>query len=277
MKFKYLGTAAAEGVPAIFCGCRVCSESRKKGGRNLRSRTQAVIDGKLLIDFPPDTYLHLYSLGVDITDIAGCIVTHNHSDHLYAMDLSMRRAVFADLPEGTRALTVYGTAPTFCEVQEIIDRYKLDKQGRVFAQEIKPYKPFEVEGYVITALEANHDKRCMPVFYMISREGKTILYANDTGYFPGSAWKYMSKNKVYFDFVSLDCTFGETLYTEAHMGFKGNLEVRSRLIEMGCADKNTLFCSHHFSHNGGVTYDDLVPIAEKEGFLVSYDGMEIEI
>jgi phosphoribosyl 1,2-cyclic phosphate phosphodiesterase len=277
MKFKYLGTAAAEGVPAMFCSCKVCSTSRKKGGRNLRSRSQAIIDDKLLIDFPPDTYLHIYSFGVDITNIASCIITHNHCDHLYPMDLSMRRVGFADLSEDAKPLTVYATNPSICEVQQVIDQYNLDKQGRVFAKEIKPYHSFEADGYVITALEAYHDESCMPVFYVISKDDKTILYANDTGYFPDSAWEYMSEKKVYFDFVSLDCTYGALPYDIGHMSFKADLDVRNRLVEMGCADKNTVFCSHHFSHNGKLTYDDLVPIAEKEGFLVAYDGMEIEI
>ena len=31
MKIKYLGTAAAEGVPAIFCNCETCKEARKLG------------------------------------------------------------------------------------------------------------------------------------------------------------------------------------------------------------------------------------------------------
>lgn len=277
MRFKYLGTAAAEGVPAMFCSCEVCSISREKGGRNLRSRSQAVIDDKLLIDFPPDTYLHIYNGGVDITNIANCIVTHSHSDHLYAKDFEMRRMGFAHLPEGAKALTVYATGPSISEVQQIIDKYELDKQGRVFAKEIKPCQPFEADGYVITALEADHDESCMPVFYIISKNGKTVLYANDTGYFPDSTWEYLSEKKIYFDFVSLDCTYGSQPYHVGHMSFETNLDVRNRLIEIGCADKSTIFCSNHFSHNGKLTYDDLVPIAEKEGFLVAYDGMEIKI
>ena len=35
MKLLYLGTAAAEGWPALFCSCPVCESARKEGGRNL--------------------------------------------------------------------------------------------------------------------------------------------------------------------------------------------------------------------------------------------------
>ena len=50
MEFQYLGTAAAEGIPALFCGCENCERSRKIGGRAIRTRSQAIIDGTLLID-----------------------------------------------------------------------------------------------------------------------------------------------------------------------------------------------------------------------------------
>ena len=48
MKLKYLGTAAAEGIPAMFCECNNCKEARRRGGRDLRTRSQALIDGKVL-------------------------------------------------------------------------------------------------------------------------------------------------------------------------------------------------------------------------------------
>jgi phosphoribosyl 1,2-cyclic phosphodiesterase len=31
MKLNFLGTAAAEGFPAIFCNCEYCKEARKLG------------------------------------------------------------------------------------------------------------------------------------------------------------------------------------------------------------------------------------------------------
>ena len=58
MKLKYLGTAAYEGVPSLFCNCRVCRLSQKLGGRNIRSRSQALVNGELLLDFNADTVRH---------------------------------------------------------------------------------------------------------------------------------------------------------------------------------------------------------------------------
>ena len=63
MKILYMGTAAAEGWPALFCSCPICTQARDHGGKNLRTRTQALLDGSLLIDFPPDTYSHALRYG----------------------------------------------------------------------------------------------------------------------------------------------------------------------------------------------------------------------
>ena len=54
MKIKFLGTAAAEGIPALFCDCAVCQNARKVGGKEIKTRSQAIVDDKILIDFPAD-------------------------------------------------------------------------------------------------------------------------------------------------------------------------------------------------------------------------------
>ena len=51
MRLTYLGTAAAEGFPAIFCNCEYCNEARRLGGKNIRTRSQALVNDDLLIDF----------------------------------------------------------------------------------------------------------------------------------------------------------------------------------------------------------------------------------
>ena len=44
MKLTYLGTAAAEGWPAAFCNCDGCRAARRLGGRNIRTRSQALVE-----------------------------------------------------------------------------------------------------------------------------------------------------------------------------------------------------------------------------------------
>ncbi len=85
MKIKYLGTAASEGVPSAFCNCDNCKLFRKVGGKNLRARTQALIDGKILIDFNEDTYMNirLDFIGFDCTYVNAPANTHGSHMSLY--------------------------------------------------------------------------------------------------------------------------------------------------------------------------------------------------
>ena len=87
MKIKFLGTAAFEGVPSLFCNCPTCRRAREAGGKNLRSRLQALVNEDLLIDFPPDTVWHSIRFGLDWQKINTCLITHSHSDHLYPEDV----------------------------------------------------------------------------------------------------------------------------------------------------------------------------------------------
>ena len=90
MKLTFLGSGAAEGMPAIFCNCEVCRESRRLGGKNFRTRSQSLINDDLLIDFPADTYSHFQRFGIEGDTIKYLIITHPHQDHFYPNDLQMR-------------------------------------------------------------------------------------------------------------------------------------------------------------------------------------------
>ncbi len=277
MKFKYLGTGAAEGVPALFCACEVCERSRTAGGRNLRTRSQAIIDDRILLDFPPDTYAHVLMQGLDLLPVRSCLITHGHADHLYAVDFEMRKNGFAHFPEGNPPLmTVFASKKSGKGIAAVL-KEKAVPNDNVRLQTVEPFEPFAVERYQVVAYKADHAKDLDPLFYSVSDGEKTVLYANDTGYFPEATWRYMKKSGLRFDFVSLDCTGSLVGYRSNHMSVVTCKEVRERLIKIGCADANTQFCLHHFSHNGLASYDDLFREVENEGFLVSYDGMEITL
>ena len=97
MKIKYLGTAAAEGIPAMFCKCDNCNRARALGGKNIRTRSQALIDGKILIDFPADSYMHELRYGIDFSDIPALLITHVHEDHCYLSEMAPGRKHMAKI------------------------------------------------------------------------------------------------------------------------------------------------------------------------------------
>ena len=276
MKFQYLGTAAAEAIPAIFCTCPNCVRSREIGGRAIRTRSQAIIDDTLLIDLPCDTYFHFITHNVDPLKLTACLITHTHSDHLYPKELLNLTPTTAKVPEGYHI--------RFCgsdKVGEAIEPQltSIAKYGRTSFTELKAFEPAVIGKYTVTPLPAIHDPNSGPFFYMISDGEKTVLYAHDTHYFHDDVWAYFEKTKPHFDLVSLDCTNACLPLTYiGHMGLPENVQVRDRMLEMGLADENTKFICNHYSHNGThVVYDDFVPIAGKEGLLVSYDGMTVHL
>jgi len=279
MHLKYFGTAAAEGIPGMFCTCPVCENARKIGGKEIRTRSQALVDGKLLIDFPPDTYLHCLRDGLDLPSITALLLTHSHQDHLYAPDLANRKLGFAHVGEYgvyfDEPFRIYATAKAMETVRRD-DWDQLEERGITQLHEIEAFKPFQVDDFTVTALTADHNPLSGPVFWIIQRNGKTMLYGNDTGYFPEESWDYLANANLKFDFVSLDCT-GMVLpgYRRGHMALPSNEEVRDRMIGIDCADGNTIFCAHHFSHNGKCNHEELAGKGAEIGFLVSYDGMEI--
>lgn len=81
MKIRFLGTGAAEGVPAMFCGCENCINIRKLGEAEYRTRSQVLIDEILSIDFPPEAYSHSLKTGILLSKLKYLLVTHSHMDH----------------------------------------------------------------------------------------------------------------------------------------------------------------------------------------------------
>lgn len=274
MKFQFLGTAAAEGIPSMFCDCEVCRISRERGGRHLRSRAQAVVDGKLLIDFGPDTYFHFTRFGLNLTDIENCLITHSHFDHLSTLELAVLQEWGAHPREGYR-FNLFGSRDLECIKPEFIEKLG----GKLSVNIIPPFVPTKIGKYTVTALNAWHGTT-EPFIYLISDGEKTVLYANDTDSLPEASMDYLKKTRPIIDLVAADCTAGnspEIMY-RAHMGMIQNRELRGALIELGCITADTPYYLNHFSHNGyDVLYDEFCEIVEKEGFKVAFDGLEIEL
>lgn len=277
MKLQYLGTAAAEGVPALFCECPICRRARALGGRNIRTRSQALVDDTILIDFPADTYLHFLRFQMPMHRLHTCLITHSHTDHLYPADLEMRRDFLAHLSDSKTPLTFYSGAKTYDMVGAEIRRSDL-RDTEIARVQVSAGVPFTAEGYTITPLDANHDPASSPLLYILEKDGTSLFYSNDTGEYPEKTWAILAQRKKPLSLISLDCT-------EAcrHSTYPGHLDlwrciaVRDKLLAIGAADKATVFVLNHFSHNGiDSVYEDFSKTAAQYGFLVSYDGMTIE-
>lgn len=274
MKIRYLGTGAAEGWPGLFCTCEMCARAKAEGGKNIRTRSQAVIDETLLIDFPPDTYLHMLLGGLNLPSIRDVLITHTHQDHFYPEDLAMRCPGFAHGVE--EPLTLHGSDALMAAYNRYIgsEAYHAQLEGVLACRELTPFVPVEIGGYRVTPLLANHAKHMTCLIYAIERGGKRLLYGNDTGIFPQQTWEAIAGQQ--FDLVSLDCTTLRHREGTNHMGIEDVLEVRRRMFETGCAtETGTTFVITHFSHNGGLLHHEIEERAAPYGIVVAYDGCAV--
>lgn len=277
MQLQYLGTAAAEGWPSLFCECESCRKARALGGKNIRTRSQAMVDGDLLLDFPPDSYLHALRYDLDLTRIHHLLITHSHPDHFYPDELMLRAAPYAHLERGN-LLTVHcgkTVAEKLRAAIAVADAPELPDFLHV--HEAEPFVPFEAGRHRVVPLLADHMKEETCLLYAVetSENGKVrrLLYAHDTWYFPEATWKQIEGLR--FDAVSLDCTLGLEKSTGGHMGIPNVLKVRERMLRCGCADASTRFIVNHFSHNAHMTQEEMEEAVAPYHILVASDGLTV--
>ena len=275
MKILYMGTAAAEGWPALFCSCPICTHAREQGGKNLRTRTQAILDGELLLDFPPDTYCHALQYGLELAKVHTLLVTHSHMDHWFPTDLIHRHEHFGHGATGT--LEVYGNQAVkdAFDAHILIDRFKPHPiDGVVNFHVTHGGDHIQINGWDIVAVPADHDKREESLVYICKKDGKTVFYGHDTGIqLTAEAWDLLKREK--FDLVSLDATMGTKSSAWYHMGLPDAEKMFQKLDEVGCTDSHTVKVVNHFSHNGEMTHEQLTDWGAERGILAAYDGMEI--
>ncbi|MBQ8884875.1 MAG: hypothetical protein IJY62_00655 [Clostridia bacterium] len=279
MKLTFLGTGAAEGVPAVFCGCETCREVRRRGESAFRTRAQLLIDGEVCIDFPPDAYYHSLRFGVDLSAIRYLLVTHSHMDHFYAHDFILRGYKYAS-PIKTK-LQIFGNG----EVKKVFDECTRREMREAVSSLIEvtvvpPFEPFRFGDYVATALKAQHGNAEEAYVYLIEREGKSYLHLTDSGRLPVETLDWLeawAKHVKRVDFVTFDCTF--LFYTAGeisrHMGLGDNKAMQDEFIRRGIVDGRTQYAITHFSHNGAPLKERLESVEADYGYIASYDGLSL--
>ena len=269
MQLTYLGTAASECFPALFCHCEYCQEARKLGGKNIRTRSQALVNDDLLIDLPADTYWHFIQNGIEGDTIRYLLITHAHEDHFYLDDLHLRFPPYAH-DMRTQTLQVY------CP-KTVYDLFGGRFPINVEVHLLEPFKTVTFGTYRVTPLPARHMPQAEAFIYLIEGE-KTVLYAHDTGYFFEDVFTYIEQSGVRLDMISMDCTNVLIPLPDdgGHMGFPNIERVIDRLRGMKAVTDHTVVYINHFSHNGNPLQSFLEEQAAPYGWQVSYDGCRVQ-
>jgi len=257
MELVLLGTAAAEAWPAPFCRCEPCQSARRLGGRNIRTRSGALLDGVVKIDLCPD------------------IFTHQHDDHIAVSEVGYRMRWFVTdttIPN----LEIFGNEVV---VDMLHSRWPGDSSVEEIVSTIAPpMMPFQnittTDGTEILPLPADHVEKALVL--RLTRKGKTIFYGHDSGLYPEETVRGLGG--VPLDLALFDCTYGtQPSQNRGHMGVDGVLASIERLREVGAVTDRTQLVATHFSHNGKGLYDDLRAAFDPHNVIVAYDGLVLDV
>ena len=281
MKIKILGSGGGESFPASFCCCAHCEAARKAGGKSLRSLSQTLIDGDLLIDFPSDTDAHCREYNINLGRIQNVLITHSHADH-YMPITAYHRGGYAAHDMPYEKFSFYGPQnleKLFDALRDVYDKQDAIDRDKVCFVTLENQKPVKVGEYTVTALTALHDPRIGSLNYIIEKDGKSLLYLLDSGYPTEETFAYLESRKQVFDGVVMDGTMGVCppktyIY---HMCFAENKMLKEELLKRKIADGHTRFVMTHITHNNAETHEKIEEIFAGTGIAVAYDGIEPEI
>jgi len=271
MQVQFLGTAAAEGWPALFCECDACVRARALGGKNVRTRSSVNIGENFKVDWPPDTYLHVLQHGLNLSRVQHLFITHSHYDHFSPPDFLMRMEPFAHMKDET-PLHVYGNLEVLKRIRAL-ERNPIELNLALYSAE--PFNVLEVDRFRVTPLLADHSPDEVSLIYLFESGGKTILHGYDSGWFPEETWDALRGYTL--DLAILDCTYGPSPGMKYHMGIDGVLKTKERMLSEQIADKDTAFVATHFSHNGGLLHEELASKLGTENVQVAFDGLTIRL
>lgn len=276
MKIQILGSGGGEGYPALFCSCAHCNAARKAGGKSLRTLSQTLIDGKLLIDLPSDTPSHFLRNNLNLGDIGYLLITHTHADHYIPQLLDTRGEDFAH-NMGVEQLHIYGNEEVKKKFDGVFGMYGIRESIRknILFYKAEAFRPFRADGYTVTPLKAHHAPEEEPLNYIIDDGKSVLLYLLDTGYPFAETLEAIVGYGKQFDCVVMDCTMGINYY-EGHMNFAQDVQLKEYLCGAGACRKDTKFIVAHVTHNHAGLHEEVEEYFKDSGISVAYDGMTVE-
>ena len=252
----FLGTGTSVGVPAIGCGCDVCTSDNPRNQRTRCSVALGLPEGNLLIDTSPDLRGQLLSAGIGI--IHAVLYTHEHADHLFGIDDLRIFPFYLGHP-----------VPLFCEQQ--VERRIRQSFDYAFKDEAMTHpgaaprltfhrittEPFDVLGARMTPIRLIHGPR----FDVLGFRVGNIAYCTDTNEIPKQSLPLLED----LDVLILDALRPQPHVT--HFSLDEAISVAKML-----RPRRTLFThmSHKLEHQ--VT-NELLP----SGMQLAYDGMRVPL
>ena len=268
MNIRLLGTGAADGIPGFFGNDMVSRYARENGGKDIRSRSAAIVDGVLKIDLPPDTIMQLQRDGLDGLDWSALIFTHSDDDHIAVDEIQYALFPFTDLDH--LPYTIYANPHVAAEIRCRYPEWPLE----LF--ETHSFESFQHGIYQITPIKATHIEGEDCHNLLVEKDGKVLLYATDTGIWPKETFHFLRSCKI--DLLVIECSYGfEQSSYKGHLNIAGVVSVVEQLRADGALGSHSRVVTTHHSHQGNARHCDLEKALLPYGIEPGFDGMVIEI
>jgi phosphoribosyl 1,2-cyclic phosphate phosphodiesterase len=267
MNIRLLGTGGADGIPGLFSNNRVSAYARKHGGKDLRTRSAALVDGQLKIDLPPDTLCQLQRERLDAADWSAIVFTHSHEDHFAVSEIQYAMYPFTEQEQ--LPFSILGN-PTIGRI--LTDRYP---EWPIEFVEMHAFSSYCHASYKVTPVLAKHqiDEECLNL--IIQRDGKTLLYATDTGVWSEQTFNFLADYRL--DCLVIECTegFNPSAY-DGHLDLNELRDVLARLRTTNTVHGKTRVVTTHHADTGNATHEELQKELATMDAEPGYDGMLIE-
>lgn len=268
MTVRLLGTGGADGIPNPYCDCAVCSRARVERGREIRTRSAALVDDTIKVDLCPETSWQLLRDGLTALDWSALVFTHSDPDH-FALD-ELQYCLFPFVSRDMAPFPIYANDTICCHIEAKYPAWPFELHRTV------SFEPVTIGEYRLVPVRANHTPSEDAHNLVFQRDGKTFLYATDTGWWHESTWEFLREFRL--DLLVIECSEGLTgTDYYGHLSVKELIEVVDRLRGQGTLDEESRVVTTHHAHTGGATYEKLVEVLEPLGIAVGYDGLVLEV
>lgn len=283
---QFWGTSAAEGIPAPFCRCAVCTKARKERGKYERKRSSFRLSDSTILDLGADAVTQTFLYG-DLVDLNHVLVTHTHDDHL---NPHMMMEAFWGARCGYRntPLHYYFTEQAYEIVEQWRQNYWIlkgmvpgwEKENFIEFHKLHYGERVEIDGIGVTPFKGFHvgNMRETSALYLLELpDGRNLFYGLDSGrYFPETVEAL--KNYRIDLFIS-ECTGGiqPSAPESTHMNLENVRRLVDVLLAQGTLHQNSILYLTHINHGTG--HDEMEDGVRRLQFPiethVAYDGLKI--
>ena len=146
-----------------------------------------LLDGRVLLDCPPQTLPHLFRLDVPTTAIDLVLLSHEHSDHIGGVDLFLleERRERREDAQGAHTLAIAGPPGIYNRLREVVgtsSRLPERDDARIEWFEQPGGSAFEWAGVQVECVAMDHAPGIDALGFRVRLPGRVVAYSGDTAY-----------------------------------------------------------------------------------------------